>query len=376
LGAGQQDGDMMESQLREYHTSLGIDPWTKGELKLHRSVNDTFNPGSSVSTRKYYFEPAGITATGDTAYVYQADIWVSGGTFNGTIWYSDNGAQSFLYITGTNVTDGRFGGATTDIASDGTNLFVAGDNFVNTVTDGVELVAGKWTSVKEVGDSDIDGLWVASGYLLASMGARLTWLAGDPSAPDDPSTAFDISHTSFPQVDNWVDVLGCPVGIYAAANKGTRGKIFYIGINNSTASLDVPIIATELPRGETVNAIVEYGGYVIIGTNKGIRMAKITGEGYLTYGPRINIANGVTHLEEQGEFIWFSWSNYDSYHTGLGRLSMKELTQPMVPAYASDLMAGDLGPRDATAGNVGVSDVLYGPVQGPITSIITVDSMV
>ena len=259
-----------------------------------------------------------------------------------------------------------------DIASDGTNLFVAGDDFVNTVTDGVELVAGKWTGVKEAGDPDIDGLWVAGGYLLASMGPRLTWLAGDPSAPDTPDTGFDICGQAFPQVDNWVDVLGCPVGIYAAANKGTRGKIFYIGINNSNSSLDVPIIATELPRGETVNAIVEYGGYVIIGTNKGIRMAKITGDGYLTYGPRIDITNGVTHLEEQGEFIWFSWSNYDEYRTGLGRLSMRELTQPMVPAYASDLMAGDLGPRDPTAGDSGVTDVLYGPVQGPITSIITI----
>jgi hypothetical protein len=83
---------------------------------------------------------------------------------------------------------------------------------------------------------------------------------------------------------------------------------------------------------------------VIIGTSKGIRTAQIAGEGYLTYGPRINVAGGVTHLEEQGEFVWFAWSNYDLTHTGLGRLGLSEFTGQLVPAYASDLMATAQGP--------------------------------
>jgi len=112
--------------------------------------------------------------------------------------------------------------------------------------------------------------------------------------------------------------------------------------------------------GETINVLAEYGGLVIIGTSKGIRMAQITGQGYLTYGPRINIAGGVSVLEPQGEFVWFGWTDYtspfdDTNRSGLGRLSLKELTGQLVPAYASDLMTPDAAD-------------LSGAVQGIITS--------
>ena len=376
LGAGQQDADMMESTLREYHTSLGIDPWTKGELKLHRTVVDTYNPVPDATYAfQFWFETAGTKADGDTKGVYSISTEYPGGTSinKSIIGYSTDGGDSFSVITGDNVdANGSFNTKGTAVTSNGTHLFYADNTSVKAILDGVEVATtalplpGVWTI------ADIDGLWVANGYLIGSIGARLTHLAGSVANPEIPGTNYDIARSSFEQVDEWVEVLGCPVGIYAAGNQGTRGRIFYVGINNSTSSLDVPIIATELPNGETVNTIAEYGGYIIIGTNKGIRLAKIIGEGHLTYGPRIDIAGGVTHLEEQAEFVWFSWSNYDSHRTGLGRLSMKEFTQEMVPAYASDLMAGDLGPRDPNAGGAGHPYVDYGPVQGPITSLITV----
>ena len=93
--------------------------------------------------------------------------------------------------------------------------------------------------------------------------------------------------------------------------------------------------------GETINVLTEYGGLVIIGTSKGIRLAQITGQGYLTYGPRIDIAGGVSYLLSQGEFVYFNWNDYNSSTSGLGRLSLKELTGQLVPAYASDLMYAD-----------------------------------
>jgi hypothetical protein len=89
-------------------------------------------------------------------------------------------------------------------------------------------------------------------------------------------------------------------------------------------------------------------------------MAQITGQGYLTYGPRINISGGVSVLEPQGEFVWFGWTDYTSpfdstSRSGLGRLSLKELTGQLVPAYTSDLMTPDAAD-------------LSGAVQGIITS--------
>ena len=98
LGAGQSDADMMESTLREYHTSLGIDPWTKGELKLHRTVVDTYNPVPDATYAfQFWFETAGTKADGDTKGVYSISTEYPGGTSinKSIIGYSTDGGDSF-----------------------------------------------------------------------------------------------------------------------------------------------------------------------------------------------------------------------------------------------------------------------------------------
>jgi hypothetical protein len=316
LGAGQQDADMMESTLREYHTSLGIDPWTKGEIKLHKATSKTSTP--AFTTDNVFLSTGG-------SYVYMTegqDIYAS--TDGGQTWPTTFTMAAPATVNG--------------IASDGTNLFVADAAGIATVTGVTPSVTAIWALV---GATDV---WVANGYLLAAVGPRLTNLSGTLAAPTAPTVTSDIAGENFTQVDEWKEVIGTPVGIFAAGNKGTRGRIYYVGINDSTSALNAPVIAAELPDGETVNTLVEYGGIVVIGTSKGIRTAQIAGDGYLTYGPRIAISGGVTCLEEQGEFVWFAWSNYDGTHTGLGRLGLSEFTGQLIPAYASDLMASAQGP--------------------------------
>lgn len=338
LGAGQQDADMMESTLREYHTSLGIDPWTKGEIKLHKATGDTWTgPVLDVNYDNLFMATAQVKANGDTAYTYMA--------YSDTVYVSEDGGD----LWGSSVSL-AVPATIKGIASDGTNLFIADANAVSAVTGATAHATGIWTLA-----GGFEDVWVANGYLLAAVGARLTHLSGTLAAPTVPTPSGDIATDAFTQVDEWKEVIGTPVGIFAAGNKGTRGRIYYVGINDSTSALAAPVIAAELPDGETVNTLVEYGGLVIIGTSKGIRTAQIAGEGYLTYGPRINIAGGVTHLEEQGEFIWFSWSNKDETHTGLGRLSLSEFTAQLIPAYASDLMA-----------------VAQGPIRGLATVVVTI----
>ena len=325
LGAGQREGDMLESVAREFNASTGIDPWSKGELSLLKTTDLAW---SGLTNSNLYMA---TTVVSDTDYIYVS-----------------NGSNVL-------VTNNLFGSATTHaagatvsgVASDGTNAYASTSAKVQrfsalTMPTSVANTA-YWTI------ASTDGVWVANGYLLTAVGSRLTTLSPGTA----PSTDLDVTSATFSQIDTWTSVIGTPTGIYAAGNKGSRGRIYFIGIKDSTGSLNTPVIAAELPFGETVNTLTEYSGLLCIGTSKGIRlgqMSKVTSNsfggsatGFIQYGPRINIDNGVQVFDAQGEFIWFGWEDYDSpfdatTRSGLGRLSLKELTGQLVPAYASDLM--------------------------------------
>jgi hypothetical protein len=318
LGAGQREADSPESGLRRFHTSLGIDPWTKNEIKLHKNTE-------SVKTASGTTLLLTTANDGTDDYIYMSNgANVEYSTNNGTTWGSAIANPA--------------GGTIFAMASDGASIYVAGNAGVGSEVQKISTTtAGSGTGNvwSLTGMALTDGVWFANGYLIASVGSRLTWL---PSTADE-SSAYDITSSTFSQVSTWSSVIGTPVGIYAAGNQGNQGRIYYIGINDSTVALDVPVLAAPLPEGETINVLSEYGGVILIGTNKGFRLAQTGQRGTLSFGPLVTIDNGVSVLEPQGEFVWFGWKNYEG-NSGLGRISLKEFTEPLVPAYATDLMKG------------------------------------
>ena len=324
LGAGQLNADLNTSSDRRFYASSGVDVWTEGEVKL---LPQTSEVRDSSGINQFM-----VTANdGTDDYIYVVDT--------NDVWYSTNLGGSW-----TEINEPAGAGAITAIASDGLNIYVAshaGSGEVQRIQGSTVPTSTANTDYWAI--DDVDGLWVANGYLIASVDSRLTVLATGSA----PATSLDIIDDST-QVSAWQSVIGTPVGIFAAGTQGDKSRIYYIGINDSTTSLLPPVIAAELPDGETVNVISYYGSLVCIGTTRGIRLATINGQGYLSYGPVIEISGGVNYLEAQGEFIWFNWNNYDSpfdttNRTGLGRLSLKEFTGTIVPAYASDIMAETTG---------------------------------
>lgn len=331
LGTGQREGDTDQADGRRFYASTGVDVWTRNELKLLKTVTRV----SSTANTNLYMATATSSGTARLYYCSSADVV-----------YSGDAGSSWAGITN------PAGGVIDGIASDGANIYVA-----SSAGGEVQKIAG--ISIGTTENTDYwtiaaDGVWVANGYLLASVGSRLTQL----SPGSAPSTNNDVSATAFDQVDTWKSVIGTPAGIYAAGVQGDMSRIYYVGINDSTTGLLNPVIAAELPQGETVNVLSYYGGLLCIGTSKGIRLGAITGDGFVTYGPRIDISGGTEAFEPQGEFVWFGWSNYDSpfdatSRSGLGRLGLSEFTASLVPAYATDLMAsGETGTVQGAVTNV------------------------
>ena len=84
-----------------------------------------------------------------------------------------------------------------------------------------------------------------------------------------------------------------------------------------------------------------YLGFLLIGSNKGFRLAVQDTNGNLTLGALIETGSTVRAFEGQGQYVWFTWEAYDSTSSGLGRMDLANLSDrnALVPAYASDLMA-------------------------------------
>jgi hypothetical protein len=141
----------------------------------------------------------------------------------------------------------------------------------------------------------------------------------------------------------WVGFAEGPGYIYAAGYSGNRSMIYKITIQTDGTALASPIVAGELPTGETVRTVKGYLGTLSIGTDLGVRFATISSTGDLTIGALIKTTSPVFNFEPADAYVWFAMSNYDSVSTGLGRLSPTVFTDTLVPAYATDLMASTQG---------------------------------
>jgi hypothetical protein len=136
---------------------------------------------------------------------------------------------------------------------------------------------------------------------------------------------------------NWTSFAAGQNAIYVSGYAGTRGAVYKITMKTD-GTLDIPIVALELPSGEIPKVVYGYLGAIIIGTNKGIRYATADAASNLTAGALIPTTAEVVSIIAEDRYVWFNWSNYDGTSTGLGRLDLATFIASNTPAHASDLM--------------------------------------
>jgi hypothetical protein len=127
--------------------------------------------------------------------------------------------------------------------------------------------------------------------------------------------------------------------VYAAGYAGKKSLIYKITLQDN-ATLNTGVVALELPTGEVVSSISGYLGFVIIGTNKGVRFCSTDGNSNLVAGALIPTSGTVNKLASDDRFTYFTWSNYDGVSGGVGRLDLSQFTAENTPAYATDVMYG------------------------------------
>jgi hypothetical protein len=380
LGAGQQYADTADAKDFQYYKSKGIDPWTKGQISLHNdtkfSFADTASIGHMVVRGSYVY----ASFNGDVKYSTAPYTSLSATITNvvasaGTITFTTSVAHGFtagqiVDITGvdpiaynlTGVTLATASGTTFTITNAATGTFVSGGTatqrpvwfnctgepggtcaamatdgnrvYLAFPSDGVRIIEPATPTVIEsakfVNTNDsFYMLGFAKQFMFGSHSHTLDTIASGGSAavhitPDDG--AF-----------KWVGVATGQNAVYAAGYSGEKSLVYKITITTAGV-LDKGVVALELPTGEIVSSISGYLGYILVGTNKGVRYCSTDAQSNLVAGPIIPTSGSVLKFTSEDKYTYFTWSNYDGVSTGLGRLDLSTFVAPNQPAFATDLM--------------------------------------
>lgn len=311
-GEGQQYGDTAEGLDTRFYTSKNVDVWTKGQLSLLPTTDVKL---SSSETNLQ------MVVAGD--YVYVAD--------------GQQLKRSTDLSTWTNITGGP-AAAITCLATDGYNVFVgySGNGLKRTYTDVTTLA----TYIS--GSETYTNAAYVKGRLMVSHEGEIHNFTADVTTSHAHTSGVISEHPNEQFVyTGFAEGIG---HIYAGGYVGGTSLIYRMAIKADGTALDVPTQAGALPIGEQIESMFGYLGYVMIGTNKGVRVATSDSNGDLVIGPTLETTDPVRCFTADGRFVWYGWTDFDgSSVTGLGRLDLSELVGVNEPAYASDLMASTTG---------------------------------
>jgi len=161
-----------------------------------------------------------------------------------------------------------------------------------------------------------------------------------PNATSLPSPIYTNPNTNY----HYTSVSASGPAIYTAGHSGIYSTIQKYTLVDSTGNMPVlssASVAAEFPAGEVVHKIFYYLGYMLIGTNRGVRVAEINDQdGSLNYGPLINENNDqpVYDFAARDRFVWCA-TGVDNLFSGLTRIDLGASIEgePLRFAYANDL---------------------------------------
>ena len=292
---------------QRFYTSKGLNVWTESQLTL---LPDTAQRLAATGTNLKVLQTA--------AKLYVID--------NQTLKFAaDPTSGSWTTVTGTPAA------ALNDMTTDGTSIYLATDS-------GIYSGALSGTSVAIVGS--LSAAYQAIGAVNGRLIAGKANVLEDIAAAGTEAAVFTHRNTSFVFTSIWAG----PNRFYAAGGTTSNSEVFQVGIKDD-ATLMPARLATPIMPGELVRQGVFHVSLCILVTSKGIRLADADVNGGLTYGPVISAPGDVRCVFGEDRFVYFGWTNLDATSTGVGRAALDVFPTgvPLVPAYASDLMATTQG---------------------------------
>jgi hypothetical protein len=239
--------------------------------------------------------------------------------------------------TGTKTTLVTASGSIYSFTTDGTNLYYLDATHVWSKP----IAGGSATSLfGRTGTITSSAMHWVKQRLVAGINNSLYELVGSGSGM--PSPVYTHPNTAW----QWTDIEEAGPAIYAAGYAGSNSAIYMFVLNTSGVMpvLTSGIIAAQLPMGEIIYSMYSHlGEYLIIGTNKGVRVASVDqATGYLTYGPLIvETSVPVRGFAARGSYIWFGNNVNDGVdaYAGTWRIDLSNEIDTLRFAVAQDIYA-------------------------------------
>ena len=348
LGSGQEDfDDPDESNRRQYRFSKGINPWDKGKLSLlndTESVYVTTDGGTRINQLLGYTEKANLVSGGD--FIYMGGGFPTG-PLGAQLYYSSNKGSTWAQFNPIGTSGGSIDGIL--LFNDLVYLVMSQNIFkVLRYNAGAQTPTppNQWTTTDATMIDLVAGRFIVGNrsdiYEVNSSGVVI-------------GTNPHFSH--FNSQFRFKGAVESPAGgIYLYGNNeeiqfttppGTS-EIFFMSAAND-GSLNQPIAAAPRLVNEPIYNMIAVGGVMVMGTQSGIRVCQVRDDGGLVIGPLISepgTVKDLIHFSEGGRtYVLFTWSNpfKDGNHVGIGRLDLSKFTEPLVPAYATDIFYNDVG---------------------------------
>jgi hypothetical protein len=156
------------------------------------------------------------------------------------------------------------------------------------------------------------------------------------SASALPTPVYTNTNTNY----HYTSVAASGPAIYTAGHSGIYSTIqkYTLSTAGVMPTLTSAVVAAEMPAGEIVEKIYYYLGYMMIGTNQGIRVAAINDQdGSLSYGPLIvETSQPVYDFAARDHFVWAA-TGIGALDGGLTRIDLGNELETLRFAYANDL---------------------------------------
>jgi hypothetical protein len=339
LFAEPMEGNENEVRFR-YRDSFGIDVWTPGEISLLKKTTRVqaftgdckIDTGADTSGVAFLIASDMSVRTSQTTAMYKI---TSSGTSTAFVNYSSINNETILATT-----------------SNGTYMYVA-------TTAGIyDVQLSDGTTHKHYGYDGLTASNVVLKYAKNRVIAGFGFTDGTHSAyqltfkdhggapvvqikSGMTTTQGDLINgsTLMPALWQWTGITEGTNAIYFGGYAGEHSVIFKLQVDN-TGALSTLVTAATMPRGETILSLYSYlGTYIMIGTNKGARIATLDQNGDLQYGPLVfHNENGVYDFEGRDSYIWATNTNGINTQSGTTRIN---LGQPITLAgFAQPISSG------------------------------------